>query len=232
MGEVFTIAMISQDHDPQRVARHAATILDYWFSTLDNTVQLDQKVEPFRTCFQRWYGKDPSIDAEIRKRFELLLFEVTTNGGRLDEIIAAWAQASRGLLALVVLLDQLPRNMYRDTPRMYAHDALALAVTLSSLRELEHEPLPLVWRMFLYVPLMHAEDLTIQEYMLARFDDLTERARTQSPHNVAFFELALDYARRHVDVIARFGRFPHRNAILSRQSSPGEEAYLREHPGF
>ena len=85
---------------------------------------------------------------------------------------------------------------------------------------------------FLYVPLMHVENLTIQQYMLARFDDLVERARTRSPQNVRFFAFARDYARRHVDVVATFGRFPHRNAILGRLSTPSEEAFLVDNPGF
>lgn len=214
-------------------AGHAATLLEYWFATLDDAAPLDRAAEPFRTCYQRWYGKDPAIDAEIRTRFESLLHETARDGRRLNDVITAFRNAPHGLLALVILLDQLPRNMYRDTPQMYAHDPLALAVSLAAIREYEHdESLPTVRRMFLYVPLMHVENSTIQEYMLAQFDDLVERARTRSPQNRGFFELARDYARRHVEVVARFGRFPHRNAILSRQSTAEEEAYLVDSPGF
>jgi uncharacterized protein (DUF924 family) len=215
------------------VARRAADILEYWFSTLDDAARLDRAEEPFRSCFQRWYGKDPAIDAEIRTRFEPLLVETARDGRRLTDTIAAFRREPHGLLALVVLLDQLPRNMYRDTPRMYAHDPLALVVTVAAIREYENdEALPIVRRMFLYVPLMHVENLTIQEYMLAHFDDLAERGRARSPHNQDFFEFARDYARRHVDVVARFGRFPHRNAILRRESTTEEKVFLADNPGF
>jgi uncharacterized protein (DUF924 family) len=220
-------------HDARDAARHAGTILEYWFSTLDDAERLDRAVEPFRTCYQRWYGKDPAVDAEIRTRFEPLLLEVTKDGRRLNDTISAFRQAPYGLLALVVLLDQLPRNIYRNTPGMYAHDPLALAVALEAIREHEHdEALPIVRRMFLYVPLMHVENLTLQQYMLAQFDDLVERARTRSPQNQGFLEFACDYARRHVDVVAKFGRFPHRNEILGRHSTPAEKAHLVDNPGF
>jgi uncharacterized protein (DUF924 family) len=214
-------------------AQHAANILGFWFSTLDDTARLDRAEEPFRTCYQRWYGKDPAIDADIRARFEPLLVESARDGRRMNEVIAAFGQAPRGLLALVILLDQLPRNMYRDTARMYAHDPFALAVTLEAIRAHERdETLPVVQRMFLYVPLMHAENLTIQEHMLGQFDDLVARARTRSPQNMDFFQYARDSARRHAEVVARFGRFPHRNAILKRESTAAEESFLRDHPGF
>jgi uncharacterized protein (DUF924 family) len=222
------------DHDePQDAARHARAILAYWFSTLDDASQLDRAAEPFHACYQRWYGKDPAIDADIRTRFESLLLETAKDGRRLNDVITAFRKSPQGLLALVILLDQLPRNMYRDTPGMYAHDPLALAVSLAAIREHEHdEALPTVRRMFLYVPLMHVENLTIQEYMLAQFDDLVDRARTRSPQNRQFFEFARDYARRHVEVVSRFGRFPHRNEILNRQSTAAEKSYLVDNPGF
>lgn len=212
---------------------HASTILDFWFSTLDDASRLERGAEPFGACYQRWYGKDPAIDADIRARFEPLLRETVRDGRHLDERIAAFREAPRGLLALVILLDQLPRNMYRDTPAMYTHDPLGLHVALAAIEAHDDDAtLPLVHRMFLYVPLMHVENLTLQEYMLHRFDDLVARARTQSPHNRAFFEHARDYARRHVDVVAKFGRFPHRNAILGRRSTAAEEAHLMDDPGF
>jgi uncharacterized protein (DUF924 family) len=214
-------------------AQQAAAILDYWFSTLDDSARLDPNSEPFRTCYQRWYGKDPSVDADIRARFEPLLLATAEAGRHLDDLLATWRQTPRGLLALVILLDQLPRNMYRDSAGMYAHDPFALAVTLAALREHQHDDaLPLVWRMFLYVPLMHVENLTLQEHMLTRFHALVAAAHTRSPHSRGFFEMARDYAQRHVAVVARFGRFPHRNKILQRQSSAAEIAYLKDNPGF
>jgi uncharacterized protein (DUF924 family) len=201
-------------------------ILNYWFSSLDDAAPLDRQAEPFRTCFARWYGKQPAIDEEIRTRFEPVLLAATRDGRLWDEEVASWQRAPSGLLALVLLLDQFPRNMYRDSARMYAYDDLALSVTTIAIREYETRPLSLVQRMFLYVPLMHVENLTLQQAMVARFEGLAALAAVRSPKNVSFFEFALEYARKHREVIEKFGRFPHRNAILGRHSTAAELEFL------
>lgn len=208
-------------------AEISRTILEYWFSSLDDSALLDRQSEPFGTCFARWYGKQPAIDDEIRTRFEPILLAATRDGARWDQELANWQRAPLGLLALVVLLDQFPRNMYRDTARMYACDDLALSVSTLAIREYEEHPLSLVQRMFLYVPLMHSENLTLQQAMVARFESLAALAGQRSPQNAGFYGFALDYARRHRQVIETFGRFPHRNAILGRSSSPSELAFLQ-----
>jgi uncharacterized protein (DUF924 family) len=208
-------------------AEMSRNIIEYWFASLDDSVLLDRQSEPFSTCFARWYGKQPAIDDEIRTKFEPALLAVTKAGAHWDRDVADCQQTPLGLLALVVLLDQFPRNMYRDSARMYAHDDLALSVTTLAIREYEERPLSLVQRMFLYVPLMHSENLTIQEAMVARFESLVELAAQRSPQNKAFFEFALDYARRHRQVVEKFGRFPHRNLILGRASTPAEVEFLK-----
>lgn len=204
----------------------ARSILDYWFSSLDDESSLDREVEPFATCFARWYGKQPAIDAEIRARFEPALLTATGDGARWDEVVVDWQRAPLGLLALVIALDQFPRNMYRDTARMYAYDELALSVTTLAIRAYEAAPLTLVQRMFLYVPLMHTENRTLQQAMVSRFESLAAMAAVRSPHNARFFAFALDYARKHREVVEAFGRFPHRNVILGRQSTPAELQFL------
>jgi uncharacterized protein (DUF924 family) len=209
------------------VEDRARSILEYWFSSLDDTSILDRTTEPFATCFARWYGKRPEIDDEIRARFESDLKLVTSSGSRWDDELAAWSRVPNGPLALVILLDQLPRNMYRDTAGMYAHDPLALATASIAIREYETAPLSLVQRMFLYVPLMHAENLTLQQAMVRRFSDMVELSAVKSPPNRDFFAFALDYAKRHRDVIATFGRFPHRNAVLGRRDTEAEKAFLQ-----
>ena len=118
--------------------------------------------------------------------------------------------------------------MYRDTARMYAYDDLALSVASVAIREYEEHPLSLVQRMFLYVPLMHSENLTIQQAMVARFESLVSLAARRSPQNKGFFEFALDYARRHRRVVEAVGRFPHRNIILGRASTPSELELLQQ----
>jgi uncharacterized protein (DUF924 family) len=210
------------------VADVSRAVLEYWFSTLDDAVPLDRESEPFATCFARWYGKRPAIDEEIRARFEPALLETTRDGARWDQRVAEWQREPLGLLALVVLLDQFPRNMYRDSARMYAHDDLALSVTTTAIREYEAQSLTLVQRMFLYVPLMHSENPTLQQAMVARFESLVALAELRSPKNKKFFEFALDYARRHCQVVERFGRFPHRNEILGRVSTASELEFLKQ----
>lgn len=212
---------------PKSAAELSRTILDYWFSSLDDTTPLDREIEPFRTCFARWYGKQASIDEEIRRQFEPLLLAATGDGRQWDEEVARWQCASLGLLSLVILLDQFPRNMYRNSARMYAHDDLALNVTTLAIREYEARSLSLVQRMFLYVPLMHVENLTIQQGMVARFESLLALATERSPQNVGFYKFALQYAVRHRDVVERFGRFPHRNEMLGRQSTAAELEFLQ-----
>lgn len=211
---------------PDRAARSAA-ILAYWLADLDDASTLDPSAEPFRTCYARWYGKDPAIDREIRAAFEADLVAVTARHDRWEREVYLWAREPLGLLALVILLDQLPRNMYRGTPRMYEHDALALRTAMRAIRELEHRELPLVHRMFLYVPLMHAEDVAVQREMVRRFEGLAADAERRAPHDTGFFRHALGFARRHLEVVERFGRFPHRNAILGRATTIDEEDYLR-----
>lgn len=210
----------------ETVRDSSEAILQYWFSSLDDGASLERDTEPFRTCHARWYGKRKEIDDEIRSRFEPTLEALTSDGALWERRVEQWRLAPRGLLALVILLDQLPRNMYRDSPRMYAFDSPALIVTSLAIREYEEAPLSMVERMFLYVPLMHAESLTIQQAMVARFESLVRLAATRSRHNLGFFEFALGYARKHLDVVKRFGRFPHRNQILGRRSSSEELAFL------
>lgn len=211
-------------------SREEATqaILEYWFSSLDDTTSLDRQVEPCRTCFARWYGKDPAIDDEIRKRFESVLLEVTRDGRDWDDEVAAWRSAPRGWLALVILLDQFPRNMYRGTARMYAYDALALSVATLAVREDEAATLSLIQQSFLYLPFMHVENVTLQQAMVAKYESLVRLARERSPGNVGYFEYALDYAVKHRDIVATYGRFPHRNAILGRSSTEAELEFLTQ----
>jgi len=210
------------------IAEVSRAILEYWFSSIDDAVPLDRQREPFSTCFARWYGKQPAIDDEIRTKFEPAFLSATRDGARWDEQVADWRREPLGLLALVLLLDQFPRNMYRDSARMYAYDDLALSLTTAAIREYEEHPLTLVQRMFLYVPLMHSENLTLQQAMVARFEGLVALAALRSPQNKGFFEFALDYARRHRQVVETFGRFPHRNAILGRTSTPSELEFLQQ----
>ncbi|MFZ5895472.1 MAG: DUF924 family protein [Myxococcota bacterium] len=216
-----------------KIGERAGEILEYWFGSLRDDSKLEQQVEPFQTCYARWYGKREAIDAEIRTRFERDLLDVTSAGASWFDTVDAWEAAPNGLLALTILLDQFPRNMYRNTTRMYDCDPLALMVASRAIRDKRYAELPLVHQMFLRVPFMHIENLTIQQFMLGQFKTLAEQSETRSPHNVQFFRFALRFAERHLEVIQKYGRFPHRNVILGRTPTPQELEYMQgDDPGF
>lgn len=219
-------------NDLASIPGRAKAVIDYWFQGLDDSSRLEPSSDPFKTCYTRWYGKDARIDAEIRASFEADL-ESVTRAGDWTATADAWSAAPDGLLALTILLDQLPRNMYRGTARMYEQDVLATLVAAKALDDERYRDVALVRRMFLLVPFMHVENLTLQRFTVAEFRVLAARAETQSPANTGFFRMALGYAERHLEVVEAHGRFPHRNAILGRSSTPAEQTYLSsDNAGF
>jgi len=191
------------------------TICEYWFgSHLD-----DAAVAAQRSAV--WWKKNPDVDAEIRARFEPLV----TAAGRGE--LSRWAESPRGLLALILLTDQFPRNIYRDTARAFAFDSIALGYCRDGLaREVDRKLRP-IERIFHYLPLEHSESLADQHESVRLFSRLVEAA---TPAAKPLFEGYLNFAERHRDIIARFGRFPHRNRILGRASTAEEQAFL-EQPG-
>jgi uncharacterized protein (DUF924 family) len=187
-------------------------ILSFWFGDSD---------DPFTAPADRltlWFTKRPETDAAIRDLFEPSLQAAAA--GRLD----GWRQSPSGWLALIVLLDQFPRNIYRDTPRAFAFDELAQRLALNALHAGVDKLLRPIERVFAYLPLEHAEDLDLQRRCVACFEALRAEA---PPQHASLYDSYLDYARRHLVVIERFGRFPHRNAALSRDSTPEEAAFLQ-----
>jgi len=158
---------------------------------------------------KRWFGKDAAFDGEFKARFEAAHHAAAT--GTLD----AWASDAEGALALVILLDQLPRNAWRGSGHTYATDGKALATARAAVdagldRQIEDEAL----RAFFYLPFMHAESLPEQERSVL----LNQTAGADS----------LRFAMHHRDIILRFGRFPHRNAVLGRRSTEAEQRFLDE----
>lgn len=168
-----------------------------------------------------WFGKRDSQDREAGERFGPLVEQALAGG------LADWGQCPDGWLARLLLLDQLPRMIFRDQPRAFAGDALAREQVRDGLAQAWDRQLPPIRRVFAYLVLEHAEDLALQDEAVQRFaalrDALPEAERGP-------FDSYLDYAERHRAVIARFGRFPHRNAILSRASTDAELRFLEE-PG-
>jgi uncharacterized protein (DUF924 family) len=190
-------------------------VLSFWFGELDRHGCADA------VHAARWWKKDPAFDAEIGRRF-----------GALHAAIAAgecedWLVTDRGRLAYVIVLDQFSRNMFRGTARMFACDEQACAVALSAIDAQVDRRLALDERGFLYMPLMHSESLALQERCVALFAGLVEATDAETGGRVLE---QLEYARRHRDIVARFGRFPHRNAALGRMSTSEEVAFLAE-PG-
>ena len=170
-------------------------VLDFWFAPGQEA---------------RWFVKDEAFDAEVRARLGAL--HEAAAAGRL----AAWKETAGGCLALVLLLDQVPRNLFRGEPRAFATDAAAVAVTRQALAGGLDRDLSQVQRLFLYMPLEHSEALADQEDCCRLVAELTDKPEWA------------DYARQHRDIIARFGRFPHRNAVLGRSNTEEETAFLAE----
>lgn len=182
-------------------------VLDFWFGAAESAQRGRHR--------DVWFRKDAAFDAQIRDRF--LALHETAASGALD----AWEQQPESALALTVVLDQFPRNMFRGTPRAFAADALALQVARRAVeRGFDQRLLP-VERCFLYLPFEHSENIADQQRSVELFESLSGDADSRGN---------IDYAHRHQAVIARFGRFPHRNAILGRESTPEELVFLQQ-PG-
>jgi uncharacterized protein (DUF924 family) len=187
----------------------AQEVLDFWFLPASHPDHGAARAE--------WYRKDDAFDAEIRSRFGATITRAIAGGLReWDE------EGARGVLARIIVLDQLTRNAYRGTPESFAGDLLALAAAREMVEAGEHMALQPIERQFVYMPFEHAEDAGMQQLAVDQFSAL-------AADNPGFGE-ALDYAHRHRGVIARFGRFPHRNPILGRASTPEELDYLSQ-PG-
>jgi uncharacterized protein (DUF924 family) len=183
----------------------ATAVLDFWFGPPGSP----QRGAPRDV----WFRKDPRFDDEIKNRF----------GGEIAVALAGgygeWCATAHGALARVLLLDQFTRNVFRDTPRAFSGDERALATAEDAVNRGLDRELGAYERWFLYMPFEHAEDVDAQHRSLALFAGLAQEMGDDDP---------LVWARKHADVLFRFGRYPHRNAILGRASTPEEEAFLRE----
>ena len=169
-------------------------LLDFWF---------DEKTKP------RWYDSTSAFDALCRQRFGDLVEQASSGD------LVVWEQTAEGALALCLLLDQMPRNLYRATPKAFATDQKAVGVAKHAIDRGFDQHLDLEKRKFLYMPFMHSEQLADQERSVELSKALDD-------------ENTLSYAEDHADIIRRFGRFPHRNAILKRQSTAQEKAFLAD----
>lgn len=178
---------------PQTAAPDPLAVLDFWW-------------EAGRSA---WFTRSDAFDAEIRSHFVPLMDDAAS--GALDH----WQETPHGALALLLLLDQFPRNVYRQDWRAFASDAKAQKIATAAVERGFDKAFPKEARAFFYLPFEHAEDMALQERSVDLFRSLADR------------EFYL-YALIHLDVIRRFGRFPHRNAVLERQTTEAEAAYLAD----
>ncbi|WP_228894222.1 DUF924 family protein [Pseudoduganella aquatica] len=187
----------------------AQDVLDFWFLPIGVKGHNTQRAE--------WFRKDDAFDAQIREQFGDLVAQALHGGLR------HWDdEGTQGTLARIVVLDQFTRNIHRGTPLAFAGDSLALEAALALDDSGANQTLPPVQRVFAYLPFEHAENLSMQLRSLDLFDMLRASATG--------FDGTYDYAKRHYEVIRRFGRFPHRNAILGRASTAEETEFLKQ-PG-
>ena len=192
-------------------------IIEYWLGPTPDDV------ESVTRASKRWYAMDSGLDTEIRDRFGPFI-QAARQGA-----LAAWETTSQGALGLVILLDQFTRNAYRGTPEAFGGDALALAVATRAVEGGLDRELGCAGRAVLYHPFEHSEEPSDQARSVALFEALVREAPPAWREFAAEF---VPYAHSHRDVIARFGRFPHRNPILGRASTPEETAYLDAGGGF
>jgi uncharacterized protein (DUF924 family) len=189
-------------------------VLSYWFGDLQSSDYPQSRPA-------LWFGKSPETDATIKERF--LDSWQAAGRGELDD----WDASGRGLLAHVLVLDQFSRNMFRDSPGMYTFDHLAQDLVIQAIVDGRDRQLLPLERSFLYMPLMHAENRALQRLGVRVYAALRAEA---TPADRKAYEMNHDYAVQHADIVERFGRFPHRNGILGRESTAEEVAFLKE-PG-
>lgn len=186
-------------------------ILTYWFGEGEpNSNQLEERIT-------LWFEAGPDIDAEISTKFGGAIRDATA--GRLD----GWKETARGRLALILLLDQFTRHVHRGNKGAFSCDDLALSLCLSGIETELDRDLSIIERAFFYMPMQHAEDLSIQDTGVQIFQKLLDTSPTDiGPHISRFFMSA----RSHRNIIAQFGRFPHRNRPLGRKCTVDESEYL------
>jgi uncharacterized protein (DUF924 family) len=187
----------------------------FWFAdTIDDPQAADERRD-------LWFRCAPAFDDEIRGRFGPMIAAAARGE------LSAWERAPQSCVSLVIVLDQFPRNAYRNTAAAFENDHLALAVTRRAITAHYVDRLAIVERAFLLMPYQHVESLAVQREGIAYFERMSAAAL---PQWRPFAENTLQFARRHLEIVERFGRFPHRNTVLGRSSTPTEQAYLDSKP--
>ncbi|GJJ02587.1 hypothetical protein RugamoR64_31250 [Duganella rhizosphaerae] len=193
-------------------------VFDFWFQPAGG-----QAADAAR---REWFQKNDDFDREIASRFGALIEQALAGG------LHAWdAEGPQSALARILVLDQFCRNVHRGTPLAFGGDQQALQAALDMVGAGQDLALPPLQRAFVYLPFEHAENMAMQEQAVALYTRMADAGRDTAPAATSqAIAGMLDYAQRHREVIRRFGRFPHRNAILGRASTPEEQAFLQQ-PG-
>ncbi len=192
-------------------------VLDYWF------VDGFEAQWPSPAATRKWFRASAGDDAEIEHRFGAYV------EAALQQELVDWERQPESRLALILLLDQFTRHIYRGQGSAFAGDHRAATLAVEGLSRQMHSKLPVCGQVFFLMPLMHAEDEDLQSLCLSRMTGLLDSAPDVCRDGV---QSSVNAARQHGDVIARFGRFPHRNAVLGRQSTREEQAYLEQSGRF
>lgn len=195
----------------------AQEVLDYWFG---DALTLGW---PSRSRSAFWFGGGKAVDNKIAKRFGALVEQA------LQGDLREWESAPLSLLALVILMDQFTRNVFRGEARAFAGDGRAQQLVQDALDLGWDAALPLAAQVFLLMPLMHAEELALQKQCVHQFEALLAAAPAKRRKHL---QGNLAFARQHCDIIARFGRFPYRNQAMGRPDTSEEQAFLRDGPRF
>ena len=192
-------------------------VIEFWFGT---------EPVPTQATVRRWFVRDAAFDDQIRRKFGDLHDEAAAGG------LEDWLGTARGELALLVVIDQFSRNLYRDQPRAFALDARALGIASDLVLSDRARELTPHQRMVALLPYQHAEDRTVQAEGVAAYATLLEETRRSGADQDTINGMitGLDFAKQHAAIIERFGRFPHRNVALGRPSTPEEQAFLTQ-PG-
>ena len=209
---MYGAAQVTAKPDISLAHPDVVALLDFWFDVdVDDRASLEKRM-------RRWFASTADEDRELEARFGKLARQAAA--GALDDLAAS----ARGRLALILLLDQLPRNLHRGTPEAFAGDRQALDLCLSGLNAGLDEDLQTLERIFYFMPLQHSEDRADQELSVETFAGLA--TEPVPPALAAALRKCADYAVAHRDIVERFGRFPHRNRALGRKSTRAELEFL------
>lgn len=193
-------------------------IWEYWFLDLDE----DSEVTFDSAFHRRWFTRDLDLDKEIKKMYGADVKNAAK--GEYDD----WINDPQGRLVLIILLDQFSRRIHRDSPKAYANDLKALELSLMSVKDGFDGRVGFVERIFYFLPIMHAENLELQETSLQAFQKLVREAERYEDLNVEYCKYMMSVAVKYAEAMKQFSRFPHRNDLLNRRSTSDERLYLSD----